>query len=111
MGHWLGSPGLSLRRGQIVLRENKVSEPRATATAWMEKREKELAKPYALEDLRANKTDKRNPTLADAIDLYVSESAKAIVFPTHVGMNRRMLAVNRGGTLTPDRRPILTPLS
>lgn len=44
----------------------------------MEKREKELAKPGALEDLRANKADKRNPTLADAIDRYISESAKAI---------------------------------
>lgn len=67
-----------MRQRQIVWRENKIFERRTTATAWMEKKEKELAKPGVLENLKANKTDKRNPTLADAIDLYISESAKAI---------------------------------
>lgn len=74
---WLAQISI-MRQRQIIWRENKTFERRATATAWMEKRERELAKPGALEDLRISQTDKRNPTLADAIDLYISESAKAI---------------------------------
>jgi hypothetical protein len=62
--------------GKIVWRENKTFERRATATGWMEKREKELAKPGALEDLHTSKADKRNPTLADAIDRYIRDNTK-----------------------------------
>lgn len=74
---WLAQITLA-REGKTVWRENKTFERRAIANSWIEKREKELAKPGALDEVRASKADKRNPTLADAIDRYIGESAKAL---------------------------------
>ena len=61
------------RGGKVVHRETKTFDRRQAASAWMEKRETELAKPGALE--RQNIPD---PRLADVIDLYIEESIKEI---------------------------------
>ena len=61
-----------------VWRENRTFELRSTAAAWIEKREKDLAKPGALENLPIGETRRREVTLGDAIDKYVEDSAKAI---------------------------------
>jgi integrase len=63
------------RDKKIVLRESVTFDRRPAAKAWIKKREAELKKPGGLD---AARRDKRNPTLADAIDKYVRESAKAI---------------------------------
>ncbi|SFU16681.1 hypothetical protein [Sedimentitalea nanhaiensis] len=47
---WLSQIAIR-RRGKNVLRENRTFELRSTAAAWIEKREKDLAKPGALEKL------------------------------------------------------------
>src|SRR5947199_9120171 len=61
------------RAGKIVHRENRTFDRRQAASAWMEKRETELAKPGALE--RQNMPD---PKLSAAIDRYIEESIKEI---------------------------------
>lgn len=61
------------RAGKIVHRENRTFDRRQAASAWLEKREKELAKPGALERLEAP-----DPTLAVVIDRYTDESIKKI---------------------------------
>ncbi len=66
------------RRGKTVLRENRTFELRSTAAAWIEKLEKDLAKPGALENLPVADTRRRDVTLGDAIDKYVEDSAKEI---------------------------------
>lgn len=74
---WLAQISIT-RQGKSVWRENKTFERRSVASAWIEKREKELAKPEALRELSGQKGKKRNPTLADAIDKYVEESERQI---------------------------------
>jgi len=74
---WLAQ--IAVRRaGKTVWRENRTFELRSTAAAWIEKREKDLAKPGALENLPIGETRRREVTLSDAIDKYVEDSAKAI---------------------------------
>ena len=61
------------RAGKIVHREGRTFDRKQAAAAWLEKREKELAKPGALERLRAP-----DPILAAVIDRYTDESIKKI---------------------------------
>jgi integrase len=61
------------RAGKIVHRENRTFDRRQAASAWLEKRENELAKPGALERLEAP-----DPTLSIVIDRYTDESIKKI---------------------------------
>ena len=51
---------------------------RSTAAAWIEKSERDLAKPGALENLPIFDARRRDVTLGDAIDKYVEDSGKAI---------------------------------
>jgi integrase len=63
-----------IKRGNAVIhRESKTFDRRAAASAWIAKREDELAKPGAIE--QANRP---RVTLADAIDKYTTESLKEI---------------------------------
>lgn len=64
-----------MRDRKIVHRESKTFDRRPAATAWIRKREAELAKPGGLD---AARRDIRSPTLADAIDRYTRESSKAV---------------------------------
>ena len=74
---WLAK--IAVRRaGKTVWRENRTFDLRSTAAAWIEKREKDFAKPGALENLPGGETRRRDVTLGDAIDKYVEDSAKAI---------------------------------
>lgn len=59
------------RAGQIVHRENKTFERRPAATAWIKKRESELALPGEIDRAKT-----KGITLADAIDKYNVESVK-----------------------------------
>ena len=61
------------RAGKIIHRESRTFDRKQAASAWLEKREKELAKPGALDRLQA-----RDPTLAAVIDRYTNESIKKI---------------------------------
>ena len=61
------------RSGKIVHRETRTFDRKQAASAWLEKRETELAKPGAVE--RQNSPD---PKLAAAIDRYIEESVKEI---------------------------------
>lgn len=74
---WLAQ--IAIRRaGKAVFRENRTFERGSIAAAWLEKREKDLAKPGALEDFCTGDHKRRDVTLANAIDRYVDDSAKAI---------------------------------
>src|SRR5882757_6433013 len=61
------------RTGKIVHRENRTFDRQQAASAWLEKREKELAKPGALERLETP-----DPTLTTVIDRYTDESITKI---------------------------------
>ncbi|WP_395451108.1 tyrosine-type recombinase/integrase [Aminobacter sp. UC22_36] len=61
------------RDGKIVHRDNRTFDRRQAAAAWLEKRETELAKPGALEQIKAG-----DPTLDKVIDRYIEESEKEI---------------------------------
>lgn len=61
------------RDGEIAHRENKTFDRRQAAAAWLEKREKELAKSGALEQLKAG-----DPTLSAVIDQYIRESEREL---------------------------------
>ncbi|WP_213772865.1 tyrosine-type recombinase/integrase [Bradyrhizobium sp. dw_78] len=61
------------RDGKIVHRESRTFERRQAAAAWVDNREKKLAKPGALERLH-----NADPDLATVIDQYVRESIKEI---------------------------------
>ena len=61
------------RDGKILHREGRTFERRQAASAWLEKRETELAKPNALERIKAT-----DPTLASVIDQYTDEFIKEI---------------------------------
>jgi integrase len=66
---------IAIVRGSVKHRETKSFDRRPAATAWVAKREKELARPGALDKAAR---DKRQPTLAEAIDRYTAESLKRI---------------------------------
>ncbi len=61
------------RAGKVIHREGRTFDRKQAASAWLEKREKELAKPGALDRLQAP-----DPTLAAVIDRYTNESIKKI---------------------------------
>jgi integrase len=61
------------RGGKIAHRETRTFDRKQAAAAWLEKRETELAKPNALERIKAS-----DPTLASVIDRYTEESIKQI---------------------------------
>src|SRR3954466_108731 len=61
------------RGGAIVHREARTFDRKQAAAAWLDKREKELIKPGALDRLRLP-----DPTLAAVIDRYTIESIKKI---------------------------------
>jgi integrase len=62
-----------MREGRIVHRESRTFDRRPAAVTWIDKRERDLAKPGALDAAQAD-----NPTLAMAIDRYISTSRKKI---------------------------------
>ena len=64
-----------MREGVVMLRESRTFDRKPAARMWIEKREKELAAPGALD--RAN-LDKKDPPLSVAIDRYIDESEKAM---------------------------------
>lgn len=64
-----------MRDGKIIFRQSKSFDRRPAATAWIKKREADLAKPGGLTHARTGKT---SATLADAIDRYTSESRRQI---------------------------------
>ena len=61
------------RGGQIMHRETRTFDRRQAASAWLEKRETELAKPGAVERQKAP-----DPKLTAVIDRYIAESVKKI---------------------------------
>jgi integrase len=61
------------RSGKIVHRETRTFDRKQAASAWLEKRESELAKPGAVERQAAP-----DPKLAAVIDRYIQESIKEI---------------------------------
>lgn len=61
------------REGRPALRKTKTFDREQAAKAWAAKREKELAKPGAIEREKV-----ADPKLADVIDRYTTESEKAI---------------------------------
>jgi integrase len=62
-----------VRNGATLHRENRTFDRRQAALAWLDKRERELAQPGALE-----RTKEETITLSMAIDRYISESEKAM---------------------------------
>lgn len=64
-----------MRDGSIIHREAKTFYARDIAQGWIDKREKELAVPGALD--RA-KSDHNDPILADIIQRFTDESVKAV---------------------------------
>lgn len=61
------------RGGKIAHRETRTFDRKQAAAAWLEKRETELARPNALERIKAS-----DPTLGTVIDRYTEESIKQI---------------------------------
>jgi len=61
------------RSGQIIHRETRTFDRKQAASAWLEKRETELAKPGAVERQKAP-----DPKLTAVIDRYIEESVKKI---------------------------------
>lgn len=64
-----------MREGVVVLRESRTFDRRPAAKTWLENREKDLAKPGALERAVADQND---PLLSEVIDRYIDESERAI---------------------------------
>jgi integrase len=63
------------RDGKIAHREAKTFDRKPAAVAWIKKRETELSKPGAVLGAASNK---RSPTLANAIDRYIAESRREL---------------------------------
>ncbi len=61
------------RGGEVVHRQSETFERRAAAVSWIERREDELSKPGALDQIKADR-----PTLSDALDKLEKESANGI---------------------------------
>lgn len=64
-----------MRDRKIAHRESKTFDRKQAASAWIKKREAELSKPNAI---LGTKQTERNPTLAQAIDRYLTESRRAM---------------------------------
>jgi integrase len=62
-----------VKRDGRTHRETKTFDRRPAAASWIKKRERELAQPGALPAAKV-----RDPSLADAIDKYVSDSRRAL---------------------------------
>jgi integrase len=62
-----------MRKGAIAHRESRTFSDRGMAQSWIDKRERELAKPGGLEAAKVGKE-----TLGDAIDRYIATSLKEI---------------------------------
>lgn len=61
------------QNGRVVHTEAKTFDRKPAAQAWLDKRERELSQPGALESAR-----KEDPTLAEAIGRYVCESKRDV---------------------------------
>lgn len=61
------------QNGRVVHTEAKTFDRKPAAQAWLDKRERELAQPGALESAK-----KEDPSLADAIDRYQRESKRDV---------------------------------
>ena len=72
MGRRVSAQLLVKRGGKILHREGRTFDRKQAAAAWLEKRETELARPNALERIKAT-----DPTLASVIDQYTEESNQA----------------------------------
>lgn len=84
--------------GVVVYSETDTFDRESAAKLWIKNRETELAKPGALEKLKAP-----NPTLAEAIKKYVAESRKAIGKTKAQVLNTvsaTSMAKRRGSTIT-----------
>ncbi|NJL06832.1 MAG: site-specific integrase [Methylacidiphilales bacterium] len=79
-----------MRRGVIACRESKTFESRPAARAWIDRREKELLQPGALERLNAPSI-----TLADAIDKYTTSLGRPMS-PTMRRTTSRLKASSLG---------------
>jgi len=66
---------LVMRDSKIVHRESRTFDRRPPAAAWIKKREAELAKPGAALGAKSRAV---GATLADVIDRYIAESARAM---------------------------------
>lgn len=64
-----------MREGVVMLRESRTFDRKPAAKAWIDKREKELAVPGAIDRARVDQND---PPLSVAIERYIGESEKAI---------------------------------
>lgn len=64
---------IAIRRDGHVHRETKTFDRKQAASAWLEKRERELEKPGAIEQAKG-----ADPILADTIDRYIAESERAM---------------------------------
>lgn len=85
-------------KGVIVHAETDTFDREAAAKMWMKQRESELAKPGALEQLRAP-----DPAFSETIALYVRESLKAIGKTKAQVLNTvaaAPIAKRRGSTIT-----------
>lgn len=61
------------RKGKVIFTQAQTFDRRGAASAWLKKREGELAQPGALEQAHIE-----DPTLAEVIDRYTAESVKKI---------------------------------
>lgn len=61
------------REGKVIYSESKTFDRRPAATAWINKREKELSQPGALDLVKVQR-----PTLAKAIERYKEETNKGL---------------------------------
>lgn len=64
-----------MREGVVMLRESRTFDRKPAAKTWIDNREKELAKPGALDRAKADQND---PPLSVAIERYIDESEKVI---------------------------------
>jgi integrase len=69
---------ISIQRDGKSVRENRTFDRKPAATAWINKREKELSEPGALAAAAASEPKAASSTLADAIKKYVADSRRAI---------------------------------
>jgi integrase len=104
-----------MREGKVVHRESRTFDRRPAAVTWIDKRERDLAKPGGLVAAQAD-----NPTLAMAIERYITTSRKKIgktkaqVLQTVKGMDIAQMRcseikshhlVELAETLSKDRQP------
>ena len=91
-----------MRDGKIIFRQSKSFDRRPAATAWIKKREADLAKPGGLTQARTGKT---SATLADAIDRYTSESSPPNWQNQESGPPKDQGIRHRVAAMRPDHKP------